>query len=399
MTRHSISRRSLIVASATVAAASRTPHRLLAEATPVVGADDGSLDAMLGLAFDPTPDGGDEPTMLFAYADIARQLEVRGLRHLDPARADDERAMEWSDGLEGLYVDDTILRNAFTDAIWDGVGFDPSQIDQTLIVGDPPRQIRIFRGRFDDEAIVRASMSSGYELVAVKDGSVYSSGTDGEISLTHPVQGIVLSALNNLSVGDGSHVVAGAFLADVEAQLAVMAGNEATLANDVAVATILSAVEEELVSATILNGAVLSAAGNLAPRAPGAATPASTASIPSAAAVLFGLTPGSMPSRYTDPEDPRRGDHDETAPRSELLIALHLGSEGEAGAAVPVIEHRLAVGSSLVTNEPYSTFFDGWDVSAVPGTPVATVRIRGERVGRRWPQMVFARDYPFVFTL
>ena len=397
MNRLSISRRSLVAGTAAIAAAARDPRRLLAEATPVARGDEGSLDAMLKRASDPTPDGGPGPTTLFGYANIARQLSARGLRALDPARADDERIRDWSDGLGGLYVDDTLLRYAFSETLWDDLGFDPSQIDQTLLVGDVPRVTRLLRGRFDARAVARALAGSGYERIEVAGGVVFSSGREGEFSLRHPIQSLVLATLNNVAVVDESYVVAGAYLADVETALAVMAGNDATLASNVAVDTLVSAVGVELVSATVMDGAVLSAASMPNVRGGSESIKLPGGTIPAAAAVLFGLTPGWMPSRFADPDVPLEGS-DGMTPAAEFVVALHLGSEAEAAEAVAVIEGRLAEGRSLRTNEPFATMFEGWDVTAVPGTPVATVRIRGERVGLQWLQIVFSRDLPFLLT-
>lgn len=397
-------RRRLIAATAAGLLVAKMPRLAVAQEAGPAGEDDDSLPSMLARAYDPVSDGGTGPTTLFAYAHIARQLEVRGLRHLDPTLEDRDRVREWSDGIDGLYVDDRIQQFALSDGLWASVGFDPSQIDQTLVTSDPPRQTRIYRGRFDSRVIDRALTVSGYEPIETDHGPVLSIGAEGEFSLTHPVQGIVLSAYNNVAVVEDAYIVAGAYLADVEATLGVFSDNGTPLASNQAVDALLTAVDEELVSATVLDGSILSTANMPDLSVLGAATPVSTATpvptatIAPASYALFGITPGSMPSRSTDKDNQLQGDNDDTGPRSAFVVALHLGSTEEAEAAVPVIEGRLAEGVSLVSSLPYADLLGPATVAAVAGSPLVKIRLTGDRVGRIWLQALFGRDLVFVYT-
>ena len=71
------------------------PGVVAEDATPApAGLDDGSLPAILAGAYDPIPNGGPGPSSLFTYANIARQLEVRGLRMPDPTFRDKDRFSE-----------------------------------------------------------------------------------------------------------------------------------------------------------------------------------------------------------------------------------------------------------------------------------------------------------------
>lgn len=396
----SSTRRRLIALSAAGLAAARLPRLSLAQdATPAPsGADDGSLGAMLTRAYDPIPDGGSGPTTLFAYANVARQLEVRGLRRLDQEMADDDRLSEWIDGVDGLYLDDLIVRYAFSPELWEAVGFGPAQVAQTMTIGDPPQITRIYRGNFDGEAIFRALDASGYDRVETDREPVMSSGEAGEFSIEDPFKRLVLANYNNAAVVDDAYVVTSPFIVNVESALAVFAGNEASLANNRAVQTLTDAVGEELVSAVVIDGGYLSA-GSLPDFArEGVSTPVPAAVIPPAAYALFGITPGSMPSRYKDEDPQLQGANDDTAPRSVFVIALHLGSEAEAVAAVPVIEGRFAEGVSVLTAQPYTELLGEAEVAAVPGAPVVTIRIKGDRVGRLWLRLVFGLDLVFIFT-
>jgi len=393
-------RRRLIAATAAGLVATRFSAVALAQddtASPA-GDDDGSLPAMLARAFDPILDGGTGPSTLFSYANIARQLEVRGLRSLDPAMADEDRFSEWADGIDGLFLEDVLLTFTRTQELWDTLGFGPADVAQTLVLEDPPRTTRIYRGSFDGDRI-RASLAAfGYERVETEHGAVLTIGREGEIDLTGGITAYVLNAYNNLVVVDDAHVVACPYLVDLEAALAIFAGNEATLASNRAFDTLLTAVGEELVSATMIDGEGLSVASmpDLGPL--GASTPVPSGTIASAAYALFGITPGSMPSRYTDEDNQLQGDNDDTVLRSAFVVALHLGSAEEAEAAVPVIECRLAEGISLVSGRAYADLLGPATVEAVAGTPVVKVRFTGDRAGRVWLRVLFSRDLAFVYT-
>ena len=123
-------RRRLIAATAVGLVATRFLGAAFAQdATPSpADRDAGSLPSMLARAFGPILDGGSGPSALFAYANIARQLEVRGLRSLDPAMADDDRFSEWADGVEGSSVDDVLLDFTRTDELWATLGFRPADV-------------------------------------------------------------------------------------------------------------------------------------------------------------------------------------------------------------------------------------------------------------------------------
>lgn len=393
-------RRRLIAATAAGLLGARLPSAGRAQdATPSpVGPDDGSLEAMLARAHDPVPVGGAGPSTLFTYGNIARQLEVRGLRSPDPGFADKDRLSEWADGVDGLALDDVLIRNALLTELWSQLGFSPAQVTQTMTVGDPPRVTRIYRGAFDAAAVRRALVSAGYEEVRTERGPVLTNDEAGDVDLDHPIQRVVVSAYNNVALVDDAYVVASPFLDEVEATLAAFAGDGASLASNRSVATLVSAVGEELVSATVLDGHALSVGSLPDFVRGGTATPVVEEPIPPAAYALFGLTPGSMPSRYVDEDPQLQGDNDDTAPRSAFVVALHLGSTEEAAAAVPVIERRVAEGISLMNRQPYAELLGEAEVKAVPHSPVVKVRLTGDRVGRIWLQAVFALDLAFVFT-
>jgi len=180
------------------------------------------------------------------------------------------------------------------------------------------------------------------------------------------------NAYNNIAVVGDAYVVACPYLVDLEATLAVFASNGATLAAIRAVDTLLTAVGEELVSATIIDGGGLSVANMPDLGLLGASTPVPVGTIAPAAYALLGITPGSMPSRYTDEDNQLQGDNGDTAPRSIFIVALHLGSVEEAGAAAPVIEGRLAEGVSLVSGLTYAEVLGTATVAAVTGSSVVT---------------------------
>lgn len=143
----------------------------------------------------------------------------------------------------------------------------------------------------------------GYERVETERGTAVTIGRDGEIDMRGAIESSVLNAYDNIAVVDDAYVAACPYLVDLEAALAVFGGNQATLANDRAVETLILAVGEELVTGTIIDGGGLSTANLPVLSVPGMSTPVPSATIARASHALFGITPGSMPSRYTEEDD------------------------------------------------------------------------------------------------
>ncbi len=85
-------------------------------------------------------------------------------------------------------------------------------------------------------------------------------------------------------------------------------------------------------------------------------------------------------------------------PDAHAVIVLLMLSPAAAETAAPVIEERLATGSSTRTGEPYADFFPRQTVEAVERSPVVLIDLT---LGESTPpgilmQMLFSRDLEFL---
>lgn len=401
---HRIPRRSLLAGSLGLAGAIRVQRAAGQPAPPpAVALDgDGSLAAMLGRAPRFRRGGANPVPQIATYADIDRQFETRGLLPLDAATSEG-RILGWREGMSGLWADDLIATFGLTPELWEAVGFGPADMAQSMTLGVPPVTVRLYRGAFDGERIASALSASGYREETTAVGIVRTIGPDAEVDLTAPIQRQVVSAYNNIAIIGDELIVASPFLTRVEATLAVLAGDASSLGADQTVAELVDATGEELVSAGLFDGSLLSYAEiieQLPGRAPdeGVASPVAGETIAPASLVLFGITAGSMGPFTLGDRRPVRGDHDETVPRSEWIVAVQLPTAEDAARAVPIVNRRLTEGRSLATRQPYAEYFEGWEVEAVEDEPIVRLRISGDQVGRLWVQFIEQRDLAFIVT-
>lgn len=140
--------------------------------------------------------------VLWYYADLAQQFDAVGVSRGEDGP--DEKNGGWLPALMTLATASNAFSFARDPEITDGIGFNPLGVDQTVLVGDPPSQLTLFRGGLRPADLIAAWQHAGYTVGSTAKGtSFWSIGADGEVDLEHPVQRAVFAAFNNVTlVGD-----------------------------------------------------------------------------------------------------------------------------------------------------------------------------------------------------
>jgi hypothetical protein len=344
-----------------------------ATAFPILGADIGRAAAItpvdpltVCLAQIPgTPaDSGDSQLVLFQYADFT-DSSLADLANPRAATPDSDTTLR----ADMLPVDPTFLAHFAFD--WEAeIGFDPNAVAQTAVAFQPPSTVRSFLGEFDVDRIVAAQKARGYTEDAADDWILLTSPSGESISLKDPVDAMVLANLHYLAVRTGQ-IVAAPKASGLSHVVGGGARSEKSLA-DVWNETDLAPVTAGWPGISALSGAYVSA-GSL-----GLSVDADTGEIPGSAGFAAGVT-GSN-SEYS------------------VVMALAFGSGEEAEQSVPIIEDRLAKGTSLVTNAPYRDVFGEASVRVDDDRPVAIVEFTDPRMLQRWQQALNSRDLAFLAT-
>jgi hypothetical protein len=281
------------------------------------------------------------------------------------------------------------LRTRFLDERWpEFFGFDATQIDRSLVVGEPPLTVAIYQGRFDEGALRTAWEASGYQPVELPDApnaTVYSLSEDESIDLANEVQRLVLSGMNNLAFLPDGTLIAASRLDNVERALATIRGEAPSLLDRPEVATLVATSDPGLVAAFLVTGGALQALDparmadqigeeQTAALATAAAEErARVGAMPMPELALLGLTAGgpliNVPVNEAGTPEPFLAD----PPLARFVLALLFADRATAEAAIPVVESRLAAGKTWSYGRPFTEFFAGWEVEVTEEAPVLLV--------------------------
>lgn len=387
-----------------------TRLRLLAPAALALGAmapigrvsaqraADDPLRAMLALAPAPMAEG-ESVSVIAAFADIAAQTEKLGVARPDGIDDADEVIEPWLRALESLYVSEPFLSRSLQ-LTRDLIGFDLTDVDQTLEVGAPPEMLTILRGRFDQSALETAWTALGYELLDVGGVRVASLFPTPEIDFENDFQRIVLSRLNNAALLEDGTLLYASSVEIIMAALATAAGEAPSLADRVDIAALLDTAPETFASAALVTGVALAGITDL----PGVddeveeevmeSQAGESEAMPPISLALLGFTPGGpLFARGRDEATP------EPFPkelRATILIYALMTTPGTAADAVEVAVDRLANAESMMTRQRYADFFEDWDGEAVGDGQVMRLELIPARPPRIIWQLLFARDLGFL---
>ncbi len=360
-----------------------------------------ALAEMLQLAPELTGLADEPPLQLATFADLAAQSAAAEMPV--PAGVDDENFVVWARALMALLLPTNLFQFALV-ADWPGLlGFDLTEIDQAMEVGEPPLVITLLRGRFDEEKLRAAWANQGGQVIDVDGVEVASMRGDFEFDIMSDLGRFGFARYNNAAILPDGTVAFSPSLDGMRAVIAAAQGTGPSLGDRVDVAAVAGAIEQPLASAILMHGAGLQGmpelgfdvATPLAEVADAMATEiAEFAKMPPITLALLGVTPGGPLSRPPSQADTPQPD----IPRAQFEIALLLPTREAAETAVRVAEERLATQSSLRTQQPLTDYFSSWESRVLEDVPVAVLELTfaPDVFPTNWYRMLFARDLPFL---
>jgi hypothetical protein len=332
------------------------------------------------------------------FADIAAQLAAGGIEPPDSIE-DDERLTQWMHATFGLAIADPIRSNALT-LTRDLLGYDVTDLDQTLYAGLPPDVVTLFRGRFHEESVALAWELNGYRMLEVDEIPVASLAEDADFDLTGEIQRFALSRMNNAAFLPDGTLAYTATLPMMEQVIATANGNAESLRDREDVAAVLATLDEPVVSAVLFSGEAIALdemlypalVENEAAMTALETTLAETGEMPPIALGLVGVTAGGPTIIYDEGEEPLI-----ELPPATIVYRLLMAEPGTADTAAKVADARLSTMDSLVTQQPYAEIFGEWDARSIAGDSILAIDLTtADRPISIWPQMLFARDLLFL---
>ncbi len=350
----------------------------------------GSLPALLNQAPDLLAEGSLPLNDIARYSDITGWVASLGLPV--PSSPAEAANGPWADALDDLALPAS-LREFGLDPLWKQTyGFDLTQVQQVLVVGQAPDVVVLIRGDFDLDVLMAAWVASGYQPVEVEGETVWTLSPGDGIDLSAPESRLSLGALNNLVVLDDGTLATSSRLSRLGTVLQVEHGDADSLADNDDIAPLLS--PDSGVDA--LDSAILSR-GTLLQAPPGTQPAYGTPVVDSQTA-----SPVALPE---DPVIPEMGEVavvlagvgatvDGVAP---FTLRLVLEDDEVAVATAAMVEQRLATNASSVDGQPYT---------AVLGTTNVSVADRVVRVDApnppddfSWLRLISDRDLGFATWL
>ena len=403
MTLHSpfrclISRRRFVGAAAALGVAGRLPAGMLAqEATPTPVGD--PFAELLGIA--PAAGVGPDAEILAYYSDLVAQTEAMRLERPNGVDADGFRA--WGRAIYAIGIADPFVAQALN-LTRDVLGYDLTDIDQGMTIGEPPDLTILLRGRFERAALERAWQANGYQTVTVDGQEIASRGDEAPIDLDSDFGRATLGKLDNAALLDDGTLVYARSIAGIQRVLASASGAAPSLGERVDVAALLATVDQPLANAVLVAGTALAGPVDLGigldPSTPVAeiatrvaAGAQERAQMPPVALALLATTPGGPLPR--SPQATATPTPDPSIPDAQVLIRLLMLAPGTAEQAAAVVEERLATLSSLRTGEPYADLYRSWATEVLADGQVLGIELTPP-FARTIFDGLFARDLLFI---
>lgn len=340
------------------------------------------------------------------YADIAGWMSAHGIT--TPTSLADPALPEWEAELDNLAIP-LSLRERGLEPVWQNTyGFDLTQVEQVLIIGQAPDYVMILTGTFDAANLQAAWVASGYQAVEVEGTTVWSLFPGDTIDLSAQESRPAMGTLNNMVLLDDGTLVAAAKTSRVGSVLEVVNGGAPSLAenDDIAALFLPGASADRLASAIISKGSLLQTSeaamsGSVAtppsPPEPGlAATPKAEGGMPAVNVVLLGIP---MP-----PLPPPPGEATPVAggiAAGRLTMLMVLDDMNAAQVADEVVTSRLERDRSSVTGDAYTSRIGEPRVTVLDGDDRAVVMMSGELTygSGDWLDILGTRDLGFAFWL
>src|SRR5680860_317699 len=228
---------------------------------------EGSLPHMLGLAPDRLADDSLPLNDIARYADIGGWMAACGIPA--PRSLADPGLAAWEAQLDHLAIP-TSLRERGLDPVWrQTYGFDLTQVEQVLILGQAPDYVMFLRGTFDAGELQPAWVTSGYQAVEVKGQTIWSLSPGDAIDLSARESRPAMGALNNVVLLENGTLIAAARMTRIGSVLEVVNDNAPSLAEngDIAALLIPGSGVDRLASAVISKGSLVQGTASTMPAA------------------------------------------------------------------------------------------------------------------------------------
>lgn len=360
--------------------------------TPQRDSREGEVDPLTSLlSLVPVSAAGSEDNAQIAtYANMAAQLAAGEIE--PPDSIDDEEAMRpWIHASYPILIAEP-LRSMAMKIDRSLVGYDVTDLDQTLEAGEPPEMITLLRGRFDQEKVAAAWEANGYKMLEVEGMTVASLFEDADIDPEIEISRLALARMNNaVFLPDGTLAYA-ATLPLLESVIATANGQGESLANRIDIAATLASLDQSLASAILVPGASLSIAAQTPVNAPDLEIELFD-QMPPIAFGIIGITPGGPTLIYEEGTEPVI-----TMPPATLIYRLLMTQPGTADDAATVADDRLGTMNSAANAQPYTELFGSWEATAVSDDTILAIDLTAAE-GRPvsfWPQLLFSRDLLFL---
>ncbi len=307
----------------------------------------------------------------------------------------DDQLHEWVASMYNVSLPSFVRMNALREDFVSVTGFDITQVTSGAEIGEPPSMVTFLRGTFDPVLVQTVQLLNGYKQLEISGHMVFSLFEDAEIDMTNPVSLMALSRMNNSTFLDDGTLVYASTLELIEQVLTP----QSTLLDQPGVQQALNTLDTPLITSFVLGpGSFLPdiALDILQPISQDEVAAAMEAlrtkePAPIVMSAIVGDSPGG-------PIEFKTRDTSTVAsqPQSLSKFALAYATAKDAETAAAQIEDRLATGSSLVTEQPWSSLFSEW--SAVPNLEQNTVLLTMKWDGRpgRSANLVFTRDIEFI---
>ncbi|HYI25201.1 MAG TPA: hypothetical protein VD767_07315 [Thermomicrobiales bacterium] len=354
--------------------------------TPGTGPE--KLRTMLGMVPAAYFDLESSDGLVWAYADIAGQLDALGIPMPVPFEPLPEG---YVNATYPLVIWSRMFSYALDEEFVGAIGFSPFIIEQEISAGLPPAVISINTGFFDRETMIAAWEGVGYELTESRSGAPYWSLGDGTFDIEHPIQRRVISSMNNLALVDDMLITAGT-IAGMELVLATIEHSEPSLADHAGTMQGVEALLANTVSAAGFNPALLYADVDTTTAAFVESDDA-VGPMPPIASIVTSITAG-LRARSSDESTPvPTPDH--AAGEGLARIVLVTGSEDEASVAAAVAGHRWTTSESERIQRPLNDLMHLESATPEGATAILTFTVPGPQ--RVWFDILLYDDaFPFM---
>ncbi|MCC6791058.1 MAG: hypothetical protein IT336_05190 [Thermomicrobiales bacterium] len=335
--------------------------------------------------------GSIDNAQIATFADMAAQLAAGGIA--TPSSIDDEEAMrKWIHASYPILLAEPFRSRAlvFERSL---IGFDVTDVDQTLEAGEPPEMITLLRGRFDHDAVAAAWEANGYTMLEVDGIQVASLHEDATLDLENELQRIALARMNNAAFLPDGTLAYTATLPLLERVIATANGASESLAARVDVAATLATLDQPLASAILVPGAALSVAAQVSVDLEEGMEIELAEQLPPISFGIIGITPGGPTLIYDEGEEPLI-----EMPPATLVYRLLMIQPGTADEAAAIVDERLSTLTTPSTGQPLTELFGSWEATSVAeGDVLALDLLPAEgRPTSFWPQLLFRRDLIFL---